>query len=78
MIGLGIVEPDIERLSGLSMSVYIRFSGSGLSYPKHAVKYEHTIVTPAVNHISGMELFEDDRERSKTEAARLRIFIRIR
>ena len=44
--------------------------GNGLSYPKHEVNYEQTIVTPAVNHISEMGLFEDDRERYRTEAAR--------
>ncbi len=44
--------------------------GNGLSYPKHEVNYEQTIVTPAVNHISEMGLYEDDAERYKTEARR--------
>ena len=42
--------------------------GNGLSYPKHEVNYEQTIVTPAVNHISEMGLFEADAERYKAEA----------
>jgi len=36
---------------------------NGTSYPKHEVNYEQTIVTPAVNCISEMGLFCEDKER---------------
>lgn len=35
---------------------------NGVSYPKHEVNYEQTIVTPAVTCISEMGLYSDDRE----------------
>lgn len=42
--------------------------GNGLSYPKHEVNYEQTIVTPAVTHISEMGALCEDREHFITEA----------
>ncbi len=42
--------------------------GNGLSYPKHEVNYEQTIVTPVVCCISEAGLYSDDREFYITEA----------
>ncbi|MDD6736076.1 MAG: hypothetical protein PUE13_07185 [Clostridiales bacterium] len=43
---------------------------NGLSYPKHEVNYEQTIVTPAVNCISEMGLYCEDKEFYISEASK--------
>lgn len=40
----------------------------GLAYPPHEVKYEQTIVTPAVQHISDMGMLREDKEYYRKEA----------